>query len=121
MSGALQSFDPATGAVVWEGPVATPEMVAQAVETARAAFPAWSATPLAERVAIARTYKAQLEARSDALARLIARETGKPLWEGKGEVASMIGKVELSIAAQAERAGEKHSATAFGEAVLRHH
>ncbi|HEX8055894.1 MAG TPA: succinylglutamate-semialdehyde dehydrogenase, partial [Novosphingobium sp.] len=38
-----------------------------------------------------------------------------------GEVASMIGKVELSIAAQAERAGEKHSATAFGEAVLRHH
>jgi succinylglutamic semialdehyde dehydrogenase len=33
----------------------------------------------------------------------------------------MIGKVELSIAAQAERSGERHSATAFGEAVLRHH
>jgi succinylglutamic semialdehyde dehydrogenase len=33
----------------------------------------------------------------------------------------MIGKVELSIAAQAERAGEKHTGTMFGEAVLRHH
>jgi len=121
MTGALQSFDPATGAVVWEGPVTAPDAVARTVETARRAFPAWAATPLEERVALARAYKAQLEARSDALARLIARETGKALWEGKGEVASMIGKVELSIAAQAERAGEKHSAAAFGESVLRHH
>jgi succinylglutamic semialdehyde dehydrogenase len=120
MSGLLQSFDPATGAVVWEGAAATPDAVANAVDKARAAFPAWSATPLAERIAMARTYKAALEHRSDALARLIARETGKPLWEGKGEVASMVGKVEFSIAAQAERAGEKHSSTAFGEAVLRH-
>jgi len=32
----------------------------------------------------------------------------------------MIGKIEISIVAQAERAGEKHSAMPFGEAVLRH-
>jgi succinylglutamic semialdehyde dehydrogenase len=32
----------------------------------------------------------------------------------------MIGKVEISISAQAERAAEKRSATSFGEAVLRH-
>ena len=126
MSGLLQSLDPATGAVVWEGPAAAPEEVARAVEAARRAFPAWSATPLAQRIALARAYKAELEARSDALARLIARETGKPLWEGRGEVASMIGKVELSIAAHAERAGERHDAAAFGPnlsgwAVLRHH
>ena len=121
MSGLLQSFDPATGAVVWEGPAAVPAAVASAVGAARRAFPAWSATPLAQRIALARAYKAQLEARSDALARLIARETGKPLWEGRGEVASMVGKVELSISAQAERTGERHAAAAFGETVLRHH
>ncbi len=32
----------------------------------------------------------------------------------------MVGKVELSIAAQAERAGEKRSTMPFGESVLRH-
>lgn len=125
MSGLLQSFDPATGDVIWEGPAASPRTIAHTVETARQAFPAWSATPLAERARIARAFKAELEARADPLARLIARETGKPLWEGRAEVASMIGKVELSIAAQAERTGEKRTATAFapnasGEAVLRH-
>ncbi|MFA7601461.1 MAG: succinylglutamate-semialdehyde dehydrogenase [Novosphingobium sp.] len=116
----LQSLDPATGDPVWEGPVATPATVAAAVAAARRAFPAWAATPLTERIAIARAYRTQLEARADALARLIARETGKPLWESRAEVASMTGKVEVSIAAQAERAGERHSPTAFGAAVLRH-
>jgi succinylglutamic semialdehyde dehydrogenase len=121
MSRPLQSFDPATGEVVWQGQASTPEQVAAAVAKARSTFPAWAATPLAERVAVARAYKAELESRAEALARLIARQTGKPLWEGRSEVASMIGKVALSIAAQAERTGEKHTGTAFGEAVLRHH
>jgi succinylglutamic semialdehyde dehydrogenase len=121
MSGLLQSFDPATGELVWQGQVASPDAVAAAVAAARRAFPSWAATPLGERVALARAYKAELESRGEELARLISRETGKPLWESRGELASMTGKVEISIAAQAERAGERHSETAFGEAVLRHH
>ncbi|RZK03438.1 MAG: succinylglutamate-semialdehyde dehydrogenase [Novosphingobium sp.] len=121
MHAMLQSFDPATGEVVWEGPAATPEAVARAVDTARLSHAAWASTPLAQRLAVARAYRGELEKRSDDLARLISHETGKPLWEGRGEVASMIGKVDLSIAAQADRAGEKHTATTFGEAVLRHH
>jgi succinylglutamic semialdehyde dehydrogenase len=121
MSRLLQSFDPATGEVVWQGPATMPEQVASAFAMARATFPAWASTPLTERIALVRAYKVELESRADAIARLIARETGKPLWEGCSEVVSMIGKVELSIAAQAERAGEKHTGTVFGEAVLRHH
>jgi succinylglutamic semialdehyde dehydrogenase len=116
----FRSIDPATGATVWEGAAATTDEVATALSRARAAFPKWAATPLDERIAIARAYKAVLEAERDSLAALIARETGKARWEALGEVASMIGKVEISIAAQAERAGEKHSVMPFGEAVLRH-
>ncbi|MCW1427573.1 succinylglutamate-semialdehyde dehydrogenase [Novosphingobium sp. JCM 18896] len=116
----LQSFDPATGEVVWEGPAAKPAAVTRAVDVARCSLAGWAATPLAQRLAMVRGYRGVLEARSEDLARLIARETGKPLWEGRGEVASMIGKIDLSIAAQAERAGEKRSATMFGETVLRH-
>lgn len=114
------SVDPATGAVVWQGEAAGAEAVGAALARARAAFPGWAALPVQARVAAVERYRAALEARKDAIAEVIARETGKPLWETRAELASMIGKVGLSIAAQAERAGEKRSAMPFGEAVLRH-
>lgn len=116
----LTSTCPATGETVWTGPVASGAEVDAAVARARAAFRDWRRTSVAERVAIARAYAAVLKARTTELAELIARETGKPLWETTQEVGTMVGKVELSIAAQTERAGEKRSATPFGESVLRH-
>ncbi|MCK9544556.1 MAG: succinylglutamate-semialdehyde dehydrogenase [Novosphingobium sp.] len=120
MSERLRSFDPASGDPVWEGAATSPDAVAQAVEAARAAFPGWAGTPLDERVAHVHAFKVALEARKDMLAELISRETGKTSWEGRGEVSSMIGKVDLSIAAHEERTGERHVAQPFGEAVLRH-
>ena len=120
MDRTLQSIDPATGELVWEGAASDPRAVARAVAEARRAFPGWAALPLAERIGFVRAYRAELEAEAPALAELIARETGKPLWDARGEVAAMVGKVELSIRAQAERAGERREPTPFGEAVLRH-
>jgi succinylglutamic semialdehyde dehydrogenase len=116
----LRSYDPASGALVWEGEEDGPEAVSAALLRARRALPAWAALPVAARVAVAERYKAALEARREEIAVIIARETGKPLWETRAELASMIGKVGLSIAAQAERAGEKRSDMPFGQAVLRH-
>ncbi|MDJ0275504.1 succinylglutamate-semialdehyde dehydrogenase [Sphingomonas sp. 2R-10] len=116
----LTSTCPATGETVWSGPVATREAVDAAVARARAAFRDWRRTGVADRVAVARAYAALLKERTATLAELIARETGKPLWETTQEVGTMVGKVELSIAAQAERAGEKHGAMPFGASVLRH-
>ncbi len=116
----LTSTCPATGDTVWSGPVATRDDVDAAVAQARAAFRDWCTTTIEQRVAVARAYAALLKERTAALAELIARETGKPLWETTQEVGTMIGKVELSIAAQAERAGDKHSAMPFGASVLRH-
>lgn len=116
----FRSYNPATGEVVWEGSAASTRDVGAAVQRARSAFPAWADRPLTERVEAVRRYKAALEACAPALAEDISRETGKPLWETRAEVGSMIGKVDASIAAQAERAGERESAAAFGRAVLRH-
>ena len=116
----LQSFDPATGDLVWEGETAGPEAVTGALQNARKAFPAWAALPVAARVEAVQRFKAALEARKEALGEVISRETGKPRWEGLAEVGSMIGKVGISITAQAERAGEKRSDMPFGQAVLRH-
>jgi succinylglutamic semialdehyde dehydrogenase len=116
----IQSIDPATGEKVWEGPATTDADVAATLLRARKAFRGWAALPVNARIEIVRRFKAVLETRKEGLAETISRETGKPLWESLSEVASMIGKVEISIAAQAERAGEKQSELAFGKAVLRH-
>ena len=121
MADLLQSFDPATGDLVWQGEVADAAAAEAAVARARAAAPGWARRPLDERLALVRAYAGVLDARREDLARLISRETGKLLWEARTEVTAMIGKVEISIRAQAERAGTSETAQPFGRAVLRHH
>src|SRR5580698_4584728 len=114
------SRNPGTGATVWEGASASAEDVGHAVLAARRAFGEWSARSLDERCAIVRRFAALLTERKEALAEAIGRETGKPLWEARTEVASMAAKVEISIQAYNERTGEKRLAMADGVAVLRH-
>jgi succinylglutamic semialdehyde dehydrogenase len=116
----LTSLDPATDAIVWQGRAASARDVADAVAAARAAFPAWSRRPNAERIAIVQAYGEVVKARSHQLTQLIARETGKTRSDAAGEVAAMIGKIPISVRAQAERAGERSELTAFGEARLTH-
>lgn len=116
----FQSHDPGLGGAVWAGEAASLQDVAAAFAAAAGAFPGWARTPLEERIACARRFAAALETSREALANVIARETGKPLWEARTEVAAMIGKVEISIRAQAQRAGEQSEPTAFGATALRH-
>ncbi len=113
----LISTDPCTGAVIWTGARGD---VAAAVAAARAAAPGWALAPLDDRIAVVRAFKAVVLDRADAFARLIARETGKPLWETRTEVASVAAKVDISIAAQAERAGSRSGEVGGVRQVLRH-
>ena len=117
---ALSSIDPATGETVWQAATATPDDVARAVAAARAAFQDWADQPREERIAAMRRYKAALDARKDAFAEALSRETGKALWETKAEIGSMMAKVDVSIAAYDERTGVRETAMPFGRAVLRH-
>ena len=112
--------NPADGEVLWQGASATATECETAVFAARKAFKGWSAMPLASRVAIVRDFAERLKARAGVIFRDIARETGKPLWEAKNELASMIGKIEVSITAQQERSGSRETQTAFGRSILRH-
>lgn len=105
----FSSIDPATGSVVWTGAAASPEEVDRAIAAARAAFPAWSRRPLAEREAVLRAYAAALTRHKNELAAAISREVGKPTWEALTEVQSAIGKIEISIEAHARRCGEFRS------------
>ncbi|MET3665863.1 succinylglutamate-semialdehyde dehydrogenase [Caulobacter sp. 1776] len=116
----LVSTDPASGEVVWREATASEADVAEAVEAARRAFPAWADRPRDERIAILRRYKEVLVERASAFAEALSRETGKALWETKAELGSMAGKVDLSIKAYDERTGVTETIMPFGRAVLRH-
>ena len=61
MSG-LQSIDPATGEVLWEGASASAQEVRAAVSRARAAFPGWAMLPQAVRTEHVRAFAAALKA-----------------------------------------------------------
>jgi succinylglutamic semialdehyde dehydrogenase len=107
----LISFAPATGAELWRG---TTGGVDEAVAAAGAASGAWAAAPLDERIALLRRFADIVRARAEPFADLIARETGKPLWEARTEVEAVIGKVAISIDAQAERTPSRRTEGAGG-------
>ena len=64
----LTIHNPATGAVIAERSADDAASVASKARAARAALPAWSATPLRERLAMIERFRAALVAELDTLA-----------------------------------------------------
>ncbi len=100
----LVSFEPATGAELWRG---KPSDVDAAVAAARKAWPLWASKPLGERVEKVRHFANRTRGELEKFADLIARETGKPLWEARTEVESVINKVDISVKAYADRTSQR--------------
>jgi succinylglutamic semialdehyde dehydrogenase len=70
---------------------------------------------------LVRRFANEVRKEADQLSTLIARETGKPLWEARTEVDSVVNKVEISIRAYAERTSQRKLDNAMqGTASLRH-
>jgi len=114
----IVSIEPANGAELWRGMAGDVDDV---VAQARRAWPAWAALPLTTRMELVRRFANEVRKDSDKLADLIARETGKPLWEARTEVESVVNKVEISIRAYGERTGQRKLDSALqGTAALRH-
>ena len=105
------SLNPATGAPLWQGDAASDGDVAAAVAAARAAFDGWSRQPVDARIAAVEAFGRLLEQDKAALARTVAEETGKPLWDAEGEVVAMARKVDLSVTAYHARTGTSASET----------
>jgi malonate-semialdehyde dehydrogenase (acetylating)/methylmalonate-semialdehyde dehydrogenase len=89
-------YNPATGAIASEVGLATAEEVAQAVAVARAAFPAWSATPPLRRARVLFRFKALLEQHADRIAEVITAEHGKVHEDALGEVQRGLEVVEFA-------------------------
>ncbi|TCP37332.1 succinylglutamate-semialdehyde dehydrogenase [Sphingomonas sp. BK235] len=100
----LISYEPATGAELWRGPTSD---VDQEVAAARDGFVPWAARSLSFRIETLRRFANVVRQRADAFTEVIARETGKPLWEARTEVDSVVAKVDISVTAYAERTAQR--------------
>ncbi|WP_233071940.1 succinylglutamate-semialdehyde dehydrogenase [Motilimonas eburnea] len=116
----IVSVNPANNDICWQDLSADADQVAQAVQAARDAFSSWSQTSFAEREVLVSQFANKLTKAKGMLAQVIAKETGKPLWESETEVAAMIGKIAISIKAFKERSGEIENPIPDARAFVRH-
>jgi acyl-CoA reductase-like NAD-dependent aldehyde dehydrogenase len=80
-AGEIISYDPATGQEIGRAPLSSVLEVKTAVDRARAAQPAWANLSFPERARVILRARELMLAERDAIARLISRETGKPVAE----------------------------------------
>jgi len=99
----LDVSDPATGTVFASVPDGTAADALAAVDVAHAAFPGWRAVSAKQRAQIIKRWNDLVLAHQEDLGRLISREQGKPLAEGRGEVAYAASYIEW-FAEEATRA-----------------
>jgi acyl-CoA reductase-like NAD-dependent aldehyde dehydrogenase len=86
----IEVIEPATEQVMAEVPQSGAEEVGAAVARAKAAFPAWRAVAPADRATLMRAMADAIEARHEDLARLEARNAGKPIGDARGEIGMVV-------------------------------
>jgi acyl-CoA reductase-like NAD-dependent aldehyde dehydrogenase len=98
----VRVIEPATEEVMAELPKAGPEDAEAAIERAKEAFPAWRAVSPADRADLMRDISVAIRDHAEGLARLEARNVGKPISDARGEVA-MVADVFNYYAGAPER------------------
>jgi malonate-semialdehyde dehydrogenase (acetylating)/methylmalonate-semialdehyde dehydrogenase len=103
---AADVFNPSLGVVASRVALASESEVDTAVRAARAAFPAWAATPALKRARVLFRFKEILEQRRGELAQLISAEHGKLVSDAAGEVTRGLEVVEFACGAPQLTKGE---------------
>jgi len=89
-------YNPTTGEVAAQVPLASTTELDAAVEAAKAAFPEWAATPPLTRARVMFKYKTLIEDNSDRLAAVITAEHGKVLSDAGGSLTRGLEVVEFA-------------------------
>lgn len=92
----LDVVSPIDGNLLSKVPMSTVGELSRAVESAKKAFPAWSAMPIKERVQVFFKYRYLLEKNFDELTALVSEENGKTWDEAKAEVEKSIELTEFA-------------------------
>lgn len=100
------SMNPYSGEILWNSDEADETLISDAVSAARNSFDRWSNYPLEARAEIIENFTKIIQREKESLANLVAIEAGKPLWESKVEVESLVGKLSASLDSYKERCAE---------------
>ena len=98
--------NPSTGEVTGLAPKCTKKEVSEAIEAAKKAYPAWSATPAAKRTQILYRVRELLMEHMEELTMLVASENGKTWSEAEGDVLKAKEGTELATQATSLMMGE---------------
>ena len=107
-------FDPSTGEQIAQVPTCTQEEVESAIAAAKAAFPAWSATPVRKRAQLMLRLRELIVRDMEALTLLCATENGKNLSEAAGDVGKALEMTELAASAPTLLMGDSLMNTSTG-------
>jgi acyl-CoA reductase-like NAD-dependent aldehyde dehydrogenase len=94
----MRIVDPASGNVLGDVTDADPAAITAAVARARAAQPAWAASGLERRRAVIRLFRDVVEEEAEKLARILAREVGKPIVQARSELAGVLPRIDFFLA-----------------------
>jgi len=86
-------LNPATGESFADRPVASREQLDEAVAAAKAAQVGWAAASAAERKEVLHAIASRIEENTDAIARTLTLEQGKPLRDSKGEIGLLVATI----------------------------
>ncbi len=107
-------FDPSTGARIAQVPLCTAREVEDAIASAKAAFPAWSAVPVRKRAQMMLRLRQLIERDMDELVLMCATENGKNLAEAAGDVGKALEMTELAVTAPVQLMGDSLMNTSAG-------
>jgi malonate-semialdehyde dehydrogenase (acetylating)/methylmalonate-semialdehyde dehydrogenase len=110
----MDIFDPSIGEVIAQTPCATIGEVNDAISAAKAAFPAWSNTPVLRRIQVLFKFRELLEKNLDDLTQILCREIGKNWSEGQGDVLKVKEAVESACGAPVLMMGDSLLDTSSG-------
>jgi malonate-semialdehyde dehydrogenase (acetylating)/methylmalonate-semialdehyde dehydrogenase len=110
----LETRSPASGAVLAEVPLSGADDVAAATAAARAAFPAWRATPPQQRARALFALRALVSEHQEELAKLVTLDMGKTSGDAFAEVGRGVESIEAASAVPHLLKGENLEGVARG-------
>jgi malonate-semialdehyde dehydrogenase (acetylating)/methylmalonate-semialdehyde dehydrogenase len=107
-------YNPATGEITAQTPLATTAEVEVAIASAEAAFPAWRDTPVGKRAQLMFAFRNKIVKHLDELAEILSSEHGKTLDDAKGEITRGLEVVEFACGIPQLLKGEYNQQVANG-------
>ena len=104
---------PSTADVIARVPLSLAAEMDRAIAAAKAAYPGWSATPVARRCELLWQLANRIREHSEDLARLITRENGKSLPDARAEVKRALENTEVACGMPVLQQGEKLLGASF--------